>query len=158
MIVERKTDIVRLIKSLETDHPDQKYIAIHQCNCFHTMGAGIAKALAKAFPEVLSADKKTAFGVGSKLGTYSAVQVTKNCTVYNLYSQYMFGSNSNHTDYDAMYKGLKSIVESNKPDSNVTYIIPRYIGAGLSGGNHEIILNGIIMPLFSDEDVILVSI
>jgi len=28
MIVERKTDIVRLIKSLEADHPDQKYIAI----------------------------------------------------------------------------------------------------------------------------------
>lgn len=158
MIIERKTDIVRLIKSLESDHPDQKYIAIHQCNCFHTMGAGIAKALATAFPEVLCADKKTTFGSKEKLGTYSFVQVTKNCAVYNLYSQYLYGVGSNHTDYDSMYKGLKSIVESNKPDSNVAYIIPRYIGAGLSGGNHEIILNGIIMPLFSDEDVILVSI
>lgn len=32
---------------------------IHGCNCFHTMGAGIARQIAQEFPQALETDKMT---------------------------------------------------------------------------------------------------
>lgn len=150
-----KGDIVHLIKELEVKRPDFNFAVIHQCNCFHVQKAGIAKALSDAFPGVGEADRTTPFGDMGKLGTYSSCKVTNNCTVYNLYSQHKFSRTKNNTDYDAMYTGIKSIVESNK---DTIFIVPLYIGAGLAGGNHDIILNGILLPLFKDKEVIFISI
>ncbi len=152
---EYKGDIVHLIKELEVKRPDSNFAVIHQCNNFHTQKAGIAKALADAFPGVGEADRTTPYGDMSKLGTYSFSKVTNNCTVYNLYSQHEFSRTKNNTDYNAMYTGIKSIVESNK---DTIFIVPLYIGAGLAGGNHDIILNGILLPLFKDKEVVFISI
>lgn len=152
---EYKGDIVHLIKELEVKRPDSNFAVIHQSNGFHVMGAGIAKALADAFPGVSEADRTTPYGDMGKLGTYSFAKVTKNCTVYNLYSQHKFSRTENNTDYNAMYTGIKSIVESNK---DTIFIVPLYIGAGLAGGNHDIILNGILLPLFKDKEVVFISI
>ena len=54
-----------LVKAKDID------IFVHQCNCFATMGAGIARQIATAYPEVKEADrqnfkKKGAYG---QLGT-----------------------------------------------------------------------------------------
>ena len=154
-IKQYKGDIVRLIKELEVKKPDSNFIVIQQCNCFHTQKAGIARAISHAFPEVLEADRTTPLGDMGKLGTYSFAKVTNNCTVYNLYSQHKFSRTKNNTDYDAMYTGIKSIVESNK---DTIFIVPLYIGAGLAGGNHDIIFNGILLPLFKDKEVVFISI
>lgn len=40
---------------------------IHGCNCFHTMGKGVAKQIAREFPQALEADKMTMHGCLSKL-------------------------------------------------------------------------------------------
>lgn len=46
---------------------------IHGCNCFHTMGAGIARQIVREFPQALETDKMTAYGDPDKLGTLSLV-------------------------------------------------------------------------------------
>ena len=46
-------------------------VIVHGCNCFHTVGVGIAKAISSQFPEALAADKATGYGERSKLGTIS---------------------------------------------------------------------------------------
>jgi len=68
----------------------------HGCNCFHTMGAGLALALAKRFPEIRAADQQTIYADRTKLGTYSLAQVFtrapgKLLTILNCYTQYYYG-------------------------------------------------------------------
>jgi len=45
-------------------------VIIHGCNCFCTMGAGIAKLIRDNFPEAYQADLETVVGNKEKLGTY----------------------------------------------------------------------------------------
>ena len=53
-------------------------VIIHGCNCYCTMGAGIAKAIKNIFPEAYDADCKTEKGSKPKLGSYSSARITKN--------------------------------------------------------------------------------
>ena len=46
-------------------------VVIHGCNCFNTMGAGIAKQLASNFPELKTVDDNTIYGSLDKIGTYT---------------------------------------------------------------------------------------
>lgn len=112
----------------------------HGCNCFHTMGAGVAGQLAKAFPKILEADKlQTEFGDESKLGSYSVYEKyfkTHKAYCFNLYTQFEPGPNF---EYSAL---MNCIIELNKFGKNkiakpVIYM-PR-IGAGIGGGNWDII-------------------
>lgn len=72
------------------------HIIAHGCNCFNTMGAGIAKEIKKQYPEVFKIDNETEKGDRNKLGNYTFADVNKDRikdkTIYivNLYSQYTF--------------------------------------------------------------------
>jgi len=46
-------------------------VIVHGCNCFNTMGAGIARQIARRFPEAYAADCETIASDISKLGTFS---------------------------------------------------------------------------------------
>lgn len=49
----------------------QGNIIAHGCNCFHTMGSGVAGQLARAYPKILEIDKTTTeYGSRDKLGRY----------------------------------------------------------------------------------------
>jgi O-acetyl-ADP-ribose deacetylase (regulator of RNase III) len=50
-------------------------VIIHGCNCFNTMGAGIAKSIKQQFPAAYRADCQTQQGNPEKLGTYSSADV-----------------------------------------------------------------------------------
>ena len=78
-------DLIKLAKENELD------VIIHGCNCFNTMGAGIAKAIKKNFKEAYEIDKSTKKGDKLKLGDYTAVKLG-NLTVVNAYTQYYYGS------------------------------------------------------------------
>lgn len=92
-----KGDLIELSKAGHFD------VIVHGCNCFHTMGAGIAAQIAKEFPEAYEADKKTVYGASDKLGTYSAAKI-ENLTIVNAYTQHKLGSryNSQPADYMAI--------------------------------------------------------
>ena len=52
-------------------------VITHGCNCFNTMGAGIARQIAIEFPEAAIADNYTKRGDKSKLGTIGVVDIER---------------------------------------------------------------------------------
>ena len=113
-------------------------VIIHGCNCFCTMGAGIAKQIKNEFPEAYNADLNTTKGDKNKLGTISSAAINKNgiiLTVVNGYTQYNWRGSGILVDYDAIrsvFKHVKLIY------SGMRIGYPK-IGAGLAGGDWEII-------------------
>jgi O-acetyl-ADP-ribose deacetylase (regulator of RNase III) len=54
-------------------------IVVHGCNCFNTMGSGIAKQVSIEYPEATIADYETVPGDVNKLGRYTSA-IGKNGT------------------------------------------------------------------------------
>jgi O-acetyl-ADP-ribose deacetylase (regulator of RNase III) len=111
-------------------------VIVHGCNCFHTMGAGIAKAIAKAFPAAYMADLDTPYGTTSKLGTISAATIIrqngKELTIVNAYTQYRYGG-GHDLDMTALERVLRLV---NARFQGKSIGMPR-IGCGLAGGDWE---------------------
>ncbi|MBU8850049.1 MAG: macro domain-containing protein, partial [Desulfobacterales bacterium] len=59
-------------------------VIIHGCNCFCSMGAGIAKMIRDNFPEAYQADLKTGMGDKKKLGTYSMARIERNNNIFTI--------------------------------------------------------------------------
>lgn len=135
-----KGDLIKLAKK------DQFDVIIHGCNCFCTMGAGIAKQIKKEFPEAYKVDNLTKRGDRSKLGSYSFVKLD-NLIIVNAYTQYNFGGRL-EADYKAIRGCFKKIKEQ---FSGKKIGIPK-IGAGLAGGDWEKI-SSIIEEELKGEDL-----
>lgn len=123
-------NLIQLAKEGEFD------VIIQGCNCFHTMGAGIAAQIANQFPEAQEVDLSTGYGDKGKLGTFSKALIKRYKVpfyVINLYSQYSIASrlNPKPVDYEAIKKGFEKI-RQDFPDARIAYPM---LGAGLAGGN-----------------------
>ena len=132
---------------------------IHQCNCFHTMGGGIAKAIRAKYPEAYDADLQTKYGDYNKLGTYSIAQTSDGKYIYNMYSQYHYGSMGNlpgerQTNYESMYSGLFYIKNHAKKNNLESLAVPHGIGCGLARGSWNIV-HEIIKDIFQDDNITL---
>jgi O-acetyl-ADP-ribose deacetylase (regulator of RNase III) len=123
----------------------------HGCNCFHTMGRGIAKSMKEAFPEIDMADKCSRYGDEKKLGTFTYVDYG-NVVVLNLYTQYRYGSEKDYIDYGAIRDSMKNI---KKRYSGRKIGLPM-IGSGLAGGDWSRI-SEIIEEELDNEDVTIVK-
>jgi O-acetyl-ADP-ribose deacetylase (regulator of RNase III) len=106
----------------------------HGCNCFCTMGAGVAGQLAKAYPPIYAIDAESAYGDEVKLGTFTQATGKFGQICFNLYTQYEPGPN---LDYGALVNCMIELNEwgANKINSPVIYM-PR-IGCGIAGGDWE---------------------
>lgn len=125
-------DIVEICETLAKTTP---IVLIHGCNCFHTMGAGVAKCIKKKWPQVLEADKAFAKkGDVTKLGSVSYATIHPNLVVANAYTQFSYGRHTSkpYLDYDAIRSCFQSIVSEYGETHTLVY--PR-IGAGLAGGD-----------------------
>ena len=123
-----KGDLIKLALDGEFD------VIVHGCNCFCTMGAGIAKQIKHTFPMAYAIDLQTNKGDKAKLGTINYVK-TKGVTVVNAYTQYGYGRGQIHTDYTAIQTAFKQIAKTFF-NSRIGYPA---IGAGHAGGNWDII-------------------
>ena len=113
---------------------------IHQCNCFHTFGSGIAKKIKQKYPSAYEADLKTRFGDKYKLGTFSyAKQGGK--IIVNLYSQFKYGNSGVYTDYESLEEGLYDIFYWCSINDIKRIGIPYLIGCGLAGGDIKIVMD-----------------
>jgi len=124
-----KTIIGNLLEEYEKRNID---VMVHGCNCFHTMGAGIAGQIAGKYPEVFEADKTTKFGDFKKLGTYTGHQYEfkKGKMILNLYTQFKPGANF---EYTALIKVLKTLNRDFK-NKGLIFGFPE-IGCGIGGGD-----------------------
>lgn len=143
-----KGDLVQLALNGHFD------IIIHGCNCFCTMGAGIAKTFRSEFPEAFRADADTEEGDRSKLGSYSHTTVSRNgykIKIINGYIQFSHTGEGVLADYDAI-RTLFSELKKDYPGKRFGY--PK-IGAGLAGGDWTKI-SAIINQELTGEDHTLV--
>lgn len=138
------------------DQGDFDVIA-HGCNCFCTLGAGIALAIARKWPEAKAADDATVPGDLGKLGTTTRCAVTtsngKPLDIVNCYTQYRFGNGPRQLDYGALEQCMDEIAH--------IYVglrvgLPR-IGAGYAGGDWSLIERIIKNSLDGLCDVTIVS-
>lgn len=142
-------DLIQLARNGEFD------LIAHGCNCFCTMGAGIAKGIKAAFPAAFQSDLATARGDRAKLGTCTFAQVDRSGTplvVVNAYTQFDYRSSGPKVDYDAVRSCFRWIKQQY---SGKRIGLPK-IGAGLAGGDWERIA-GIIEDELAGEDVTLVE-
>lgn len=127
-----KGDLIKLAKEKKFD------VIIHGCNCFCTMGAGIAKTIKNTFPQAFEADCETEKGSKAKLGTFTFATVTEDnhlITIINAYIQHHYKGRGVKADYEA----IKSVFKLIKEDFKGKKIGYPKIGAGLAGGDWNII-------------------
>lgn len=111
-------------------------VIVHGCNCFCTMGAGIARVVQDEFPEAYAADLVTVKGDRNKLGDYSFAEVKREqheITIVNGYTQFHYQGDTVLVDYDAVEK-LFTKIKQQFTGKRIGY--PK-IGAGLAGGDWD---------------------
>lgn len=134
-------DLLQLAASGEFD------VIVHGCNCFNTMGAGIAKLIKDRFPEAYDADLQTEKGSRDKLGTISTATVDCDghaLTIVNAYTQYNFRRVEGvmNADYDAIRESFR-VIKTQFGGQRIGYPL---IGAGLAGGDW-----GVISKIIDEE-------
>lgn len=140
------------------DFPSGIQAIIHGCNTRNTMGAGIAAAIRKKFPEAYEADT-LAYQAGKVvLGCWSAANLEDGRKIINLYQQenYNGKSGARLVSYDALAKGLTSIHEEICVKEGKKVGIPFNIGCGLANGNWNIV-EAIVNSIFSPEELVIVK-
>ena len=130
-----------LIELATTDVDRYKAIA-HGCNCFCTMGSGIAKTIRERFPMAYTedCDFMKFMPKEAKLGKYSSHYSRKyDLSIFNLYTQFDFGTHKQQVIYEAVEKCFATLNRDFQP--LVTNNPKQYdlgipmIGAGLGGGD-----------------------
>lgn len=144
--------LIEAAKSGEVD------VIAHQCNCFCTMGSGIAPLIKKNFPEAWEADKATKKGDVQKLGSFSKGLSFKYgdkgfpLFIYNLYGQYGYGKRKEggtDTDYHALESSLIAMTKELRQAKELKIGLPK-LGAGLGGGDWNLI-SQIIESVLCDQ-------
>lgn len=141
-----------LIRYAENGNCD---IVFHVANCFHTMGAGVAGVIARAWPEVYASDVENSIaGDIHKLGewTVAAVELNPNDTllVYNLYAQYEPGKRFEYLAFRQALESMFADIFQNFDDVDVLIAFPK-VGSGIGGGAWDVI-STIIEEVNEDYD------
>ena len=143
-------DLIALAKAGRFD------VIVHGCNCFHTMGGGLAAQVRRHFPEAYEADLATPHGDRAKLGTCSFAVVERDgvrFTVVNAYTQFQPSTGGGvDVDYDAVRDAMGCLKWRHV---GARIGLPQ-IGAGLAGGDWDRI-EGIVRDVLGDEDVTIVT-
>jgi O-acetyl-ADP-ribose deacetylase (regulator of RNase III) len=119
---------------------------VHGCNAQGVMGSGVALAIKKKYPEAFrdyrnQFEKPVADGGGLILGVAYPSPVNGQLFVWNAITQEGFGAGVRQVSYDAIETCFSQI---NEDANRYSLLIPAEIhipaiGAGLGGGNWEII-------------------
>jgi O-acetyl-ADP-ribose deacetylase (regulator of RNase III) len=130
MLKIAKGDLLKMGRDNDFD------IILHGCNCFNTMGGGIAAQIAQQFPDARLADDETVRGDAGKLGTYT-VGMHGRLVILNCYTQYSMSRDSQDVfEYHAFDRVLSKISQR----FGKWRIGLPLIGMGLAGGDPDKIL------------------
>jgi O-acetyl-ADP-ribose deacetylase (regulator of RNase III) len=110
-------------------------IVVQGCNCFCTMGGGIAREIRERYPMAATVDNETLKGDYNKLGNYTTA-FTGKFLIVNAYTQYNMSQGTDVFEYTAFQLILEKL----------TFVYPGkrfglpYIGMGLAGGDKDSII------------------
>ena len=115
-------------------------VIIQGCNCFNTMGGGIAREIRERYPHVAQIDAETQRGDYNKLGTYTKgivdADTDHSFLIINAYTQFDMSKGTDVFEYNAF-----ALILQKMERLYGTYSIGLpYIGMGLAGGNKDIII------------------
>jgi O-acetyl-ADP-ribose deacetylase (regulator of RNase III) len=139
-------------------------VIVHGCNCFNTQRSGLAPQMVKNFQtDTFPMEAEKYKGDINKLGTIDYMVFTQtvgtnefdfsemDLTVVNAYTQYSFGTDRQHLDYDALRLCLRKV---NHIFKGKKVGLP-LLGAGLAGGDWTLIKK-IIQEELTDVTTIVV--
>lgn len=124
-----KGDLLNLAEQGEFD------VIVQGCNCFNTMGSGIARQIREQYPQAFAADCKTVSGDYDKLGTYTWCSA-ESFILINAYTQYDFSRGSDVFEYTSFDMILQKLAHD-WPAGRFGF--PK-IGCGLARGNETRIM------------------
>lgn len=133
MLKHTKGNLLDLAEAGELD------IVVQGCNCFNTMGGGIAREIRQRFPSAAEIDAATIRGSYNKLGSWTHSIVGdegRRFTIINAYTQYNMSTGQDVFEYTAFELILQKLAYY---WPNWRYGFP-YIGMGLAKGNKEKIM------------------
>jgi len=113
-------------------------IIVQGCNCFNTMGGGIAREIRERYPMCAEIDNLTERGDYMKLGNWTEFDSGK-FIIINAYTQYNMSQGTDVFDYTAFDLILQKLHHA-YGDKRIG--LP-YIGMGLAGGDKDTILEQI---------------
>jgi O-acetyl-ADP-ribose deacetylase (regulator of RNase III) len=129
MLKHTKGNLLDLAEAGEFD------IVVQGCNCFNTMGGGIAREIRERYPMAALVDDETLKGDYLKLGNWTTA-FTGKFLIVNAYTQYNMSQGTDVFEYTAFQLILEKLA--------FTYPGKRfglpYIGCGLAGGDKDIII------------------
>jgi O-acetyl-ADP-ribose deacetylase (regulator of RNase III) len=120
-------------------------VVVQGCNCFNTMGGGIAREIRERYPQVAEVDSQTSLGDYTKLGNWTAgfawydvvdEVIPPSFIIINAYTQYDMSTGEDVFEYTAFQLILQKLVTL-YGDKRIG--LP-YIGMGLAGGDRSIII------------------
>jgi len=135
-------------------------IIVHQVNCLGVMGKGLAAQIRARYPSVYKSYHKLCHSKlvegreGELLGTVQLVSIkdAPPLRVANLFGQLKYGMSGVYTNYDAIQSGLEKIRLVNI--KKLPVYIPFKIGAGLAGGEWEVI-KSIIVDVIPESTIVI---
>jgi O-acetyl-ADP-ribose deacetylase (regulator of RNase III) len=137
---------MKIVKGNLLDLAEQGHfhVIVQGCNCFNTMGSGLANEIRERYPDAWQVDQETLSGDYNKLGNFT-VMLGKRFNIVNAYTQYDFSRGSDVFEYTAFQLILQKLAHQ-YPACNFGF--PK-IGCGLAGGNEKIIMD--MLQQFSDN-------
>lgn len=137
------------IRTVEKDITNSNAtLIIHQVNCKHTMGSGVAKAIKTKWPIVY--DKYMSLKE-QKLGMIQTVKVESNKYVVNMFAQDNFGyDGQRYTSYDALDNCLKQVAEFCRNEMIDSIAIPYYMSCDRGGACWNVVVD-LIIDAFKDN-------
>jgi len=126
-------------------------VIAHQCNCRGSFGAGIAREVARRFPEVDRAQREWYRAGKQQLGIVQLLKTHTGLVIANLYAQdgWRRVLGRPNTDYDALGQCLATLRDGLSAQDVLG--MPK-IGAGLGGGDWAVI-ETIIEDVFRERTV-----
>jgi len=127
MLKKIKGDLLAMGEAGEFD------VIVHGCNCFNTMGAGIARQIREKYPQAYQADLETVAGDYNKLGNFTK-SATDKFVIINAYTQYNFNKNDSKDDLFEYISFAMILQKLANTAGDCRFGFP-YIGMGLAGGD-----------------------
>jgi O-acetyl-ADP-ribose deacetylase (regulator of RNase III) len=134
MLKHTKGNLLDLAEAGEFD------IIVQGCNCWNTMGGGIAREIRERYPQAMLADNETVKGDYLKLGNWTEARAhVAGFTIINAYTQYNMSQGTDVFEYTAFELILQKLYHT-YGDKRIG--LP-YIGMGLAGGHRDTIMEQI---------------
>lgn len=132
---------------LKIAHDGNFDIIVHGCNCFNTMGSGIARQIAEKYPEAKAADLATVKGDRKKLGNFTFASVKGDedhtFTIVNAYTQFACSGYKDVFEYNhfsTFLNRLSSFSHTFAKDGGEVKIGFPMIGCGYARGDEKRII------------------